>query len=108
MTTATTIRRVEVRPPSARAELGNVIRFSMVIVIGGWMYLATDSATFRDTASTTRHLLPFQALIGAATLACALFLPTEGKLRELTRKPESPLETVPASPLTIEPQRRPA
>jgi Family of unknown function (DUF6162) len=63
MTTASTIRRVEVRPPSARAELGNVIRFSMVIVIGGWMYLATDSATFRDTASTTRHLLPFQALI---------------------------------------------
>ena len=47
-TAADAVRRVEVRPPSARAELGNVVRFSMVIVIGVWMYLATDSATLRD------------------------------------------------------------
>lgn len=56
-------RRVEVRPPSSRTELGNVVRFSMVVVIGIWMFLATDSATFRDAGSATRHLLPFQALI---------------------------------------------
>jgi hypothetical protein len=60
---AVTFRRVEVRPPSSRVELGNVVRFSMVIVIGAWMFLATDSATFRDGASTTKHLLPFQTLI---------------------------------------------
>lgn len=58
-----TIRRVEVRPPSSRVEFGNVVRFSMVVMVGVWMFLATDSATFRDTDSTTRHLLPFQALI---------------------------------------------
>ena len=56
-------RRVEVRPPSSRLELGNVVRFGMVIVVGAWMFLAADSATFRDGASTTKHLLPFQALI---------------------------------------------
>jgi hypothetical protein len=32
-------------------------------VIGVWIYLATNSATFRDSGNTTRHLLPFQALI---------------------------------------------
>ena len=61
--TADALRRVEVRPLSARAELGNVVRFSMVILIGVWMFLAADSATFRDAASTSRHLLPFQVLI---------------------------------------------
>jgi hypothetical protein len=61
--TAGVIRHMEVQPPSARAELGNVVRFSMVVVIGVWMYLATDSAKFRDPGSTGRHLLPFQVLI---------------------------------------------
>ena len=61
--TADIIRRIEVQPPSARAELVLVVRFSMVIAIGVWMYLATDSATFRDAGNTNRHLLPFQALI---------------------------------------------
>jgi hypothetical protein len=61
--TAGAIRRIEVRPPSARAELGNVVRFSMVVVVGVWIFLATDSATFRDATSTNRHLLPFQTLI---------------------------------------------
>jgi hypothetical protein len=61
--TGTVVRRTEVQPPSARAELINVVRFGMVIVIGVWMYLATDSATFRDAGRTNRHLLPFQALI---------------------------------------------
>ena len=60
---AVTFRRVEVRPPSSRVELGNVVRFSMVIVIGAWMFLATDSASFRDAGGATRHLLPFQMLI---------------------------------------------
>jgi hypothetical protein len=60
---AVTFRRVEVRPPSSRVELGNVVRFSMVIVIGAWMFLATDSATFRDGNEKTKQLLPFQTLI---------------------------------------------
>jgi hypothetical protein len=58
-----TFRRVEVRPPSSRLELGNVVRFGMVIVVGAWMFLAADSATLREAGGTTRHLLPFQALI---------------------------------------------
>jgi hypothetical protein len=62
-TTGDVVRRVEVRPPSARAELTNVVRVGMVIVIGVWMYLATDSATFRDADNRNRQLLPFQALI---------------------------------------------
>ena len=57
------IRRVEIRPPSARVELANVVRFGMVIVVGVWMYLAADSATFGGEPATTTHLLPFQTLI---------------------------------------------
>lgn len=57
------IRRIEVRPLSARVELGNVVRFGMVIVVSVWMYLATDSGTFHGAAADRRHLLPFQALI---------------------------------------------
>ena len=56
------IRRIEVRPPSARDELLSVVRVGMLVMIGAWMVLATDSATFRDDSSV-RHLLPFQALI---------------------------------------------
>jgi hypothetical protein len=57
------IRRVEVRPPSARAELVNVARFGLAVIIGVWMYLATDSATFGGADADKRRLLPFQALI---------------------------------------------
>ena len=57
-----TIRRIEVRPLSARIELGNVVRFGMVVVIGVWMYLATDGG-FHGASADRRHLLPFQALI---------------------------------------------
>jgi hypothetical protein len=56
------IRRIEVRPLSARIELGNVVRFGMVVVIAVWMYLATDDG-FHGAAADRRHLLPFQALI---------------------------------------------
>jgi hypothetical protein len=63
MGTAVTLRRVEVMPPSARGELGNVVRVGMVVLVGVWMFLAADSATFRDAGGPTRHLLPFQALI---------------------------------------------
>jgi hypothetical protein len=58
-----TTRRAELRPPSAGAELGNVARFAMVVVIGVWMYMATDSGTFRKGDADKRHLLPFQALV---------------------------------------------
>jgi len=56
------VRRVEVHPPSARTELGNVLRLGLVVVIGVWMYIATDSASFGGDASA-RRLLPFQALV---------------------------------------------
>jgi len=58
-----TLRRVEVRPPSPRLELGNVVRFGMVIVVGAWIFLAADSGTLREAGGTTKHLLPFQTLI---------------------------------------------
>lgn len=61
--TNASIRRMRVEPLSARAELVNVVRVSMAIVIGAWMYLATDSATFRDPGTANRNLLPFQVLI---------------------------------------------
>jgi hypothetical protein len=61
--TAGTMRHIDVRPLSARAELGHVVRFSMVILIGVWMFLATNGATSRDAGNTSRHLLPFQVLI---------------------------------------------
>lgn len=57
------IRRVEVRPPSARDELLGVVRVGMMVVIGAWMVLATDSATFRADEVGVSHLLPFQKLI---------------------------------------------
>ncbi len=53
---AMTFRRVEVRPPSSRVELGNVVRFSMVIVIGAWMFLATDSAHVQRCAAARRSI----------------------------------------------------
>ena len=55
-------RRAEVRPPSAGAELANVLRFAMVVIIGVWMYLATDGGTLGGGADK-RNLLPFQALV---------------------------------------------
>jgi Family of unknown function (DUF6162) len=58
-----TVRCVEVQPPSSRIELGNVVRFSMVIVAAAWMFLAANSATLRDAGGSARHLLPFQVLI---------------------------------------------
>ena len=61
--TAGALRRIEVRPPSARDELLTVLRVGMLVMIGAWMVLATDSATFRDDDTAVRHLLPFQALI---------------------------------------------
>jgi hypothetical protein len=56
-------RRVEVQPVSARAELAGVVRVGMVILIGVWMYVATDSPAFRGPGPANRDLLPFQALI---------------------------------------------
>jgi hypothetical protein len=61
--TAEATRRVEVQPVSARAELAGVVRVGMVILIGVWMYLATDSPAFRGAAPANKDLLPFQALI---------------------------------------------
>lgn len=63
MTAADAIRRIEVRPPSARDELLTVLRVAMFVVIASWMVLATDSATFRAGDAGVSHLLPFQKLI---------------------------------------------
>ena len=57
------VRRVQVQPPSARAELGNVVRFGMAVVLGVWMYLAANSPAFLGDAADTRRLLPFQTMI---------------------------------------------
>ena len=57
------VRRVRVRPLSARAELASVVRTGMVIVVGSGMFLAADSARFRDGGSPGQNLLPFQVLI---------------------------------------------
>jgi hypothetical protein len=57
------MRRLEVQPLSPRAELGHVLRLGFAVVIGAWMYLATDSGLFRDANVGARHLLPFQALV---------------------------------------------
>jgi len=58
-----TFRRVPVKPLSVRSELAALLRLSMTIVIGVWIYLATDSAAFREGGSG-KNLLPFQSLIG--------------------------------------------
>jgi hypothetical protein len=63
VTAADALRRIEVQPLSARVELGHVVRFAMVVVIGVWMYLATGSSTFRAADADRRHLLPFQTLV---------------------------------------------
>jgi hypothetical protein len=60
---ADAMRRIDVQPLSPRAELGHVLRLGLFVVIGAWMYLATDSALFRDGGAATRHLLPYQALV---------------------------------------------
>jgi len=57
------MRQLEVHPLSPRAELGHVLRLGLAVVIGAWMYLATDSALFRDAGAGARQLLPFQALV---------------------------------------------
>lgn len=57
------LRRVEVRPLSARVELWNILRVAMGIVIAAAMYLSTDSALFGGPSDGARQLLPFQQLI---------------------------------------------
>ena len=70
-------RQVQIEAPSARKELGNVLRVSMAIAVGVWMYLAADSATFQGSRAPQRNLMPFQLLIRDR-------LPTEQRMfREL-------------------------
>lgn len=63
MKTAGTARSVRIEALSARAELGNVLRISMAIAVGVWMYLASAGATFQGSRSEQRNLMPFQLLI---------------------------------------------
>jgi hypothetical protein len=55
-------RRVVVEPLSARTELLLVVRVSMAIVVGIWIYVASVAGT-RTGAAGQRNLLPFQKLI---------------------------------------------
>ena len=57
-----------------------------------------------------QNAMRFQALIGAATIVFAVMLPSEAKIRELTRKPEPipAMDPVTAGSLVGEPQRGPA
>jgi hypothetical protein len=55
-------RRVQIETLSARTELLLVVRVSMAIAIGVWLYLASSAATFGG-APSQRNLLPFQKLI---------------------------------------------
>ena len=57
------VRRVQIVTLSARAELGNVLRMSAALAVAVWMYLAVNGASFQDSRSGQRNLLPFQQLI---------------------------------------------
>jgi hypothetical protein len=57
------VRRVQIVTLSARAELGNVLRMGAAVAVGVWMYLAVNGASFQDSRSGQRNLLPFQQLI---------------------------------------------
>lgn len=60
--TTTTTRRVQVQTMSARAELLAVVRASMGITVGVWIYVAM-MAGVGGNAPRQRNLLPFQKLI---------------------------------------------
>jgi hypothetical protein len=59
---ATTTRRVEIEALSARAEALILVRVSMAVVVGVWLYVASASA-LGGSAVTRRNLLPFQKLM---------------------------------------------
>jgi len=59
----TSVRRAQVKPPSARTELANVLCVGLVIVVAVLACLAFDSAHFRQDATSQRNLLPFQAMV---------------------------------------------
>jgi hypothetical protein len=53
-------RRAPVEPLTARAELFNVLRVAMVIVVGTWIYIAVNRTT---SETTTAGRFPYQALM---------------------------------------------
>jgi hypothetical protein len=59
----TSVRRTQVKPPSARTELTNVVGVGLLIVVAVLALLAFDSAHFRQDAKSQRNLLPFQAMV---------------------------------------------
>ena len=60
--TTTADRSVTIETLSARAELLLVVRASMALVVGVWMYLAFASSA-AGPATGQKHLLPFQVVI---------------------------------------------
>jgi len=57
------IRRVSIETLSARTELLLVVRVSMAIVVGVWMYVAAAAGSGGSRVTPQRNLLPFQKLI---------------------------------------------
>jgi hypothetical protein len=62
MTTAA-VRRAPVEVLSASVELANVLRLSLVIIVGVWMYVASGRVASKDGVTGQRNLLPFQVLV---------------------------------------------
>ena len=72
------VRRVEIRPPSARAETLNVLRVAALIVLAAWIYLAAETAPpaagsagmagggdIAGASRAGRDLMPYQRLFPA-------------------------------------------
>ena len=57
------IRDVVITPPSVGHELLAVVRAAMAITFGVWLYLANSPFAASGANSSTRSLLPYQALI---------------------------------------------
>lgn len=61
-----TLRTVEIRPPSARAETGNVLRAAALIVLATWIYLADTAGPWPAAGSPAGSAAPDAARAGGA------------------------------------------
>ena len=63
MSVAIEARRIQIQPPSARTELLLVLRASMAITVGVWLYVASSAGIVGGGVAGRRNLLPFQKII---------------------------------------------
>jgi hypothetical protein len=56
-------RRVQIQPLSARTELLLVLRASMAITVGVWLYVASSAGIVGSGGPGQRNLLPFQKVV---------------------------------------------